>query len=93
MAACQGYDKVDNAAVLPVGIHLRIFVSSDDVLHSFAVPSLGIKVDAHPGRINMQATTMAARGFYIGQCSELCGIAHGLMPINILGVEESEFSA
>lgn len=73
--------EVDNRAVLPMEITIRILVTSEDVLHSWAVPSLGLKTDAIPGRLN-QTTLLATRpGLYYGQCSEICGSNHSFIPI------------
>jgi cytochrome c oxidase subunit 2 len=77
---------VDNKVVVPVDCHVRVIVTAGDVLHSFAVPSLGLKIDAVPGRLN-QASFLAERtGTYYGQCSELCGVWHGFMPIVVEAV-------
>nr|NP_008754.1 cytochrome c oxidase subunit II [Cavia porcellus]AJE26520.1 cytochrome c oxidase subunit II [Cavia porcellus]QIQ22935.1 cytochrome c oxidase subunit II [Cavia porcellus]CAB51821.1 cytochrome c oxidase subunit II [Cavia porcellus] len=73
--------EVDNRVVLPMETPIRMLISSEDVLHSWAVPSLGLKTDAIPGRLN-QATLMSSRpGLYYGQCSEICGSNHSFMPI------------
>nr|P98032.1 RecName: Full=Cytochrome c oxidase subunit 2; AltName: Full=Cytochrome c oxidase polypeptide II [Daubentonia madagascariensis]AAA67897.1 cytochrome oxidase II [Daubentonia madagascariensis] len=73
--------EVDNRMVLPTELPIRVLVSSEDVLHSWTVPSLGLKTDAIPGRLN-QTTLMASRpGLYYGQCSEICGANHSFMPI------------
>nr|YP_010037199.1 cytochrome c oxidase subunit II [Poecilogale albinucha]QQW47936.1 cytochrome c oxidase subunit II [Poecilogale albinucha] len=73
--------EVDNRVILPMELTVRMLVSSEDVLHSWAVPSLGLKTDAIPGRLN-QTTLMAMRpGLYYGQCSEICGSNHSFMPI------------
>jgi len=58
-------------------------VTSNDVLHSFAIPSLGVKIDACPGRINQANIIVNRAGVYTGQCSEICGTGHGFMPINV----------
>lgn len=68
-----------------------ILVTSSDVLHSFAVPSLGIKKDAVPGRINETWFRIAKEGVYYGQCSELCGVRHGFMPIAIHVVSKEQY--
>ena len=73
--------EVDNRLVLPIETNLRILITSSDVLHSFAVPALGIKCDACPGRLNQIALWINRIGTYYGQCSEICGINHGFMPI------------
>nr|AAS86765.1 cytochrome oxidase subunit II [Eulemur rufus]AAS86771.1 cytochrome oxidase subunit II [Cheirogaleus major]ACJ36197.1 cytochrome oxidase subunit II [Cheirogaleus crossleyi]ACJ36206.1 cytochrome oxidase subunit II [Cheirogaleus crossleyi]ACJ36207.1 cytochrome oxidase subunit II [Cheirogaleus crossleyi] len=73
--------EVDNRVVLPTEMSIRMLISSEDVLHSWTVPSLGVKTDAIPGRLN-QATLMTSRpGIYYGQCSEICGANHSFMPI------------
>lgn len=73
--------EVDNRVVLPMEITIRILISSEDVLHSWAVPSLGLKTDAIPGRLN-QTTLLSTRpGLYYGQCSEICGSNHSFIPI------------
>ena len=77
---------VDNYLVLPVNISIRLLVTSTDVIHSFAVPSLGLKLDAIPGRLNSTGLIITHPSYYYGQCSELCGFLHGMMPIGIQGV-------
>jgi len=76
--------QVDNIIYLPVGLHIKVLVLADDVIHSWAVPALGVKIDAVPGRINQTYLYIKEAGLYYGQCSEICGIGHGFMPI-ILG--------
>jgi len=73
--------EVDNEAVLPVNTHLRIVLTAADVLHSWAVPSFGVKTDAVPGRLNQIPVFIKREGVFYGQCSELCGVNHGFMPI------------
>jgi cytochrome c oxidase subunit 2 len=75
--------EVDNSLVLPTRLELRVLITSHDVLHSFAVPQLGIKLDAVPGRINQVPLFVEIPGVYYGQCSELCGPNHGFMPITL----------
>nr|AAS86772.1 cytochrome oxidase subunit II [Lepilemur septentrionalis] len=73
--------EVDNRITLPTEMSVRMLISSEDVLHSWTVPSLGVKTDAIPGRLN-QVTLMTSRpGIYYGQCSEICGANHSFMPI------------
>lgn len=85
--------EVDNRVVLPIELPIRILVSSEDVLHSWAVPSLGLKTDAIPGRLN-QATVLASRpGLYYGQCSEICGANHSFIPIVLEIVPLKEFES
>ena len=74
---------VDNHLFLPARTPRRAMVTSADVLHSWAVPSLGIKLDACPGRLNQTALFIKRKGIYYGQCSEICGVNHGFMPIGI----------
>lgn len=75
--------EVDNFLVLPTSMEIRLLITAKDVLHSFALPSLGVKLDACPGRLNSTSINFKIPGTYIGQCSELCGPNHGFMPINI----------
>jgi heme/copper-type cytochrome/quinol oxidase subunit 2 len=72
---------------LPAGVNLRFVIGASDVLHSFAVPALGIKIDAVPGRINQVPVYVTVPGIYYGQCSELCGVGHGFMPIRLEFIE------
>ena len=83
--------EVDNRIFLPVETQIRMLVTSNDVLHSFAVPSLGVKIDACPGRLNQIAIWIQRMGVYYGQCSEICGINHAFMPIVVEAVSEYEF--
>lgn len=82
--------EVDNRVILPIHTHIRFIVTSSDVLHSFAVPSLGIKIDAIPGRLNGISTYILREGVFYGQCSEICGVFHFAMPIVIeaVGIEQ-----
>nr|ADZ56118.1 cytochrome c oxidase subunit II [Globicephala macrorhynchus]QCF38148.1 cytochrome c oxidase subunit II [Globicephala macrorhynchus]QCF38200.1 cytochrome c oxidase subunit II [Globicephala macrorhynchus]QCF38369.1 cytochrome c oxidase subunit II [Globicephala macrorhynchus]QCF38382.1 cytochrome c oxidase subunit II [Globicephala macrorhynchus] len=73
--------EVDNRMVLPVQMTIRMLISSEDVLHSWAVPSLGLKTDAVPGRLNQTTLTSTRPGLFYGQCSEICGSNHSFMPI------------
>jgi cytochrome c oxidase subunit 2 len=75
--------EVDNRVVVPVNTHVRMIITSGDVLHSWAVPSLGVKMDAVPGRLNQTSFLVKREGLYYGQCSELCGVNHGFMPIAV----------
>nr|QRV62805.1 cytochrome c oxidase subunit 2 [Neoporus sp. NHM-IR594] len=74
---------VDNRVVLPFNSQIRILVSAMDVLHSWAIPSLGVKIDATPGRLNQTNFFMNRPGLFYGQCSEICGANHSFMPIVI----------
>nr|YP_008145681.1 cytochrome c oxidase subunit II [Onychostoma barbatulum]AGO43940.1 cytochrome c oxidase subunit II [Onychostoma barbatulum] len=83
--------ETDHRTVIPVESPIRILVSAEDVLHSWAVPSMGVKMDAVPGRLN-QTTLLASRpGVYYGQCSEICGANHSFMPIVIEAVPLPHF--
>ncbi|MCB1532793.1 MAG: cytochrome c oxidase subunit II [Alphaproteobacteria bacterium] len=85
--------STDNPVVLPVDTNIQILVSAADVLHSFAMPSLGIKTDAVPGRWNETWVKINKPGIYYGQCSELCGKDHAYMPIEIHAVSKEDFEA
>ncbi|PZP56105.1 MAG: hypothetical protein DI586_04725, partial [Micavibrio aeruginosavorus] len=84
--------STDNVVVLPVDTVVRIQVTASDVLHSFAVPAFGIKVDAVPGRLNETWAKIEKPGVYYGQCSELCGKDHGFMPIEVHAVSKEDFA-
>jgi cytochrome c oxidase subunit 2 len=83
--------EVDNRVVVPVKTHLRMIITSADVLHSWAVPSLGIKCDAVPGRLNQASIFIKREGVYYGQCSELCGTNHAFMPIVVEAVSLEDY--
>lgn len=83
--------EVDNRVVVPINTHVRIIVTAADVLHSWAIPSLGIKCDAVPGRLNQTSLFIKRSGIYYGQCSEICGINHGFMPIVIEAVNLTSY--
>lgn len=83
--------EVDNELVLPTNTSIRLLVTSNDVIHSFAVPSLGLKSDAIPGRLNATGLIINRTSNYYGQCSELCGVLHGFMPIAINAVTLPEY--
>jgi len=83
---------VDNPLVLPVGEHIRLRITSDDVIHSWWVPDLGFKRDAIPGYINEADIVVDKPGFYRGQCAELCGAGHGFMPIVVQAVTAEQFT-
>jgi cytochrome c oxidase subunit 2 len=84
---------VDNAMVVPVNKVVRVQVIGSDVIHAFAVPSFGIKIDAVPGRLNETWFKAEREGVYYGQCSELCGRDHAFMPIEVRVVSEKEYAA
>jgi cytochrome c oxidase subunit 2 len=81
--------------VVPVKKNIKMQITSDPsgVIHSWAVPSLGVKMDAIPGRLNETYFNIKEPGMYYGQCSELCGVGHGFMPISIKAVTEEEFAS
>lgn len=83
--------EVDNRVILPINTHIRVLVTAADVLHSWAVPSFGIKVDACPGRLSQASLFLKREGVYYGQCSEICGVNHGFMPIVVKGVSVDLF--
>lgn len=83
--------EVDNRIVLPMGTHIRVLVTAADVLHSWAVPSLGIKVDACVGRLNETSMFALREGVFYGQCSEICGVGHANMPIVVEAVSVDNY--
>ena len=85
--------EVDNRIVVPVGRTVRVQVTADDVIHAWAIPAFGVKVDAVPGRLNEVWFKAERTGVFYGQCSELCGVNHGFMPIRVDVVDESAFDA
>jgi cytochrome c oxidase subunit 2 len=85
--------ETDNRVVLPVGVNIRVQVTAADVLHSWAMPQFGVKVDAVPGRLNELWVNINEPGTYYGQCSELCGANHGFMPITIEAVSPDAFKS
>lgn len=82
---------VDNRIILPTNSQIRIIVSAIDVLHSWTVPSLGVKIDATPGRLNQTNIFINRSGLYYGQCSEICGVNHSFMPIVIESIPAKYF--
>ncbi|MFC6445360.1 cytochrome c oxidase subunit II [Shinella zoogloeoides] len=82
---------VDNELVVPVGKHVRLLVTAADVIHAFAMPSFGIKIDAVPGRLNETWFRADREGLFYGQCSELCGKDHAFMPIAIRVVSQEKY--
>jgi cytochrome c oxidase subunit II len=84
--------KTDNTVYLPVHQHIRVLVTSSDVIHSWGVPSLGVKIDACPGRLSQVSVFINRLGHYFGQCSELCGLNHAFMPISISAVSLDWFT-
>nr|YP_010016411.1 cytochrome c oxidase subunit II [Mukaria splendida]QOI73917.1 cytochrome c oxidase subunit II [Mukaria splendida] len=83
--------ETDNRTIIPMNFKSRILVTSNDVIHSWTIPSMGIKIDGTPGRIN-QGTIMVSRpGVYYGQCSEICGTNHSFMPITMESINIKKF--
>lgn len=83
--------STDNSVVLPVETNVRLLITASDVLHAFALPAMGIKLDAVPGQVNETWVRITEEGTYYGQCSELCGTGHSYMPITIKAVSKAEF--
>ena len=82
---------VDVPLFMPVDVHVRLLVGSMDVIHSFAVPSFGVKNDAIPGRLNQVFVFIKRAGIFYGQCSELCGVRHAFMPIEVYGLNFEDY--
>ena len=85
--------SVDNPLVVPAGAVVRVQVTSSDVIHNWAVPSFGVKMDAIPGRLNETWFKVDNPGIYYGMCSELCGVRHAFMPIEVHVMEEADYQA
>jgi len=85
--------EVDNVVNLPILTHIRVLVTAADVLHSWAIPSFGIKVDACPGRLSQASLYLKRPGVYYGQCSEICGVNHGFMPIVVRGLSQNNYNS
>ncbi len=83
----------DNALVVPAGVTVRLQTTSTDVIHSWAIPSFGVKEDAVPGRLNETWFKVDEPGTYYGQCSELCGNGHGFMPIMVQALSKADYDA
>lgn len=83
--------EVDNRLVVPINIEVRILVTAADVIHSWTIPRLGVKVDAVPGRLNQLGFTARRPGVFFGQCSEICGANHSFIPIAIEVVDSKSF--
>nr|YP_008815840.1 cytochrome c oxidase subunit II [Celaenorrhinus maculosa]AGZ17854.1 cytochrome c oxidase subunit II [Celaenorrhinus maculosa] len=82
---------VDNRIILPMNNQIRVLITATDVIHSWTVPSLGIKVDANPGRLNQTNFFINRPGLFYGQCSEICGANHSFMPIVIESIPLKNF--
>lgn len=83
--------EVDNRIALPINLETRVLVTAADVIHAWSVPSLGVKVDAIPGRLNQLGFTITIPGIYYGQCSEICGANHSFIPIAIEAINLKSF--
>jgi cytochrome c oxidase subunit II len=83
----------DQPMVVPIGKVIEVDVTSQDVIHSFSVPSFGVKIDAIPGRLNKAWFKAEHEGMFYGQCSNICGIDHAFMPINVRVVSQSDYEA
>nr|QHD19767.1 cytochrome c oxidase subunit II [Rodolia quadrimaculata] len=83
--------ETDNRIVLPYETQIRLLTSSTDVIHSWTIPSIGIKMDASPGRLNQSSFTLSRTGIFFGQCSEICGTNHSFMPICLESISKSSF--
>jgi len=83
----------DEAVVVPVNKSVRVLVTASDVIHAWAMPAFGVKMDGIPGRINETWFKATKEGTYYGQCSELCGVRHGFMPITVKVVSQEDFDA
>ena len=84
---------VDNPAIVPVNTTVRVLITGNDVIHSWSVPAFGVKLDAIPGRINETWFKATELGTFRGQCSQLCGVWHGFMPVVVKVVTKEEFDA
>lgn len=83
--------EVDNQLVVPTNTHVRVIITSADVIHCWAIPSLGVKLDAIPGRLNQTGFLANREGTFYGQCSEICGANHAFMPIVVKAVNIDEY--
>lgn len=83
--------ETDNRVVVPVNTKIRLLITASDVLHSFALPAMGVKLDAVPGRINETWMEVTREGTFYGQCSEICGTGHSYMPIVVEAVSRERF--
>lgn len=83
--------ETNKRIVLPTNTHLRLLVTAVDVLHSWTIPSFGVKVDACPGRLNQANLFIKRLGVFFGQCSEICGVNHGFMPIVLLAIPSVQY--
>nr|YP_010733844.1 cytochrome c oxidase subunit II [Atteva charopis]WEG93567.1 cytochrome c oxidase subunit 2 [Atteva charopis] len=82
---------VDNRTIIPMNNQIRVMVTASDVIHSWTVPSLGVKIDANPGRLNQTSFFINRPGIFYGQCSEICGANHSFMPIVMESITMNNF--
>ena len=82
---------VDQRVFIPIDTHIRVIVTAADVLHDYALPSLGVKIDAAPGRLNQTSMYAEREGVFYGQCSEICGVYHGFMPTCVESVSSEKY--
>nr|YP_011010162.1 cytochrome c oxidase subunit 2 [Hermatobates djiboutensis]WPW46686.1 cytochrome c oxidase subunit 2 [Hermatobates djiboutensis] len=83
--------ETDNHTMMPINTQIRILVTATDVLHSWTIPSLGVKIDATPGRLNQGSIFINRPGMMYGQCSEICGANHSFMPITVEAINTNDF--
>jgi cytochrome c oxidase subunit 2 len=83
--------RVDNPVFLPLNTKIRVLTTSNDVIHSWALPAAALKVDSIPGRLNQFDLQISKRGVFRGQCSEFCGVGHAFMPIVVVSVLPEDF--
>nr|YP_010481332.1 cytochrome c oxidase subunit II [Emydocephalus ijimae]QHD48171.1 cytochrome c oxidase subunit II [Emydocephalus ijimae]BDB03952.1 cytochrome oxidase subunit II [Emydocephalus ijimae] len=83
--------EADHRMIMPMGLQIRMIVTAEDVLHSWTIPSLGVKVDAVPGRLNQLPLATSRSGVFFGQCSEICGANHSFMPISMEATPLKQF--
>ena len=84
--------ETDESVIVPIDTNIRLLVTADDVIHAWAIPSFGVKIDAVPGRVNETWFRVDAEGVYYGQCSELCGRNHAFMPIRVEAVSKEAYA-
>lgn len=83
--------EVDNRVIVPIQLEIRILITAADVIHSWTIPALGVKVDAVPGRLNQIGFTATQAGVFYGQCSEICGANHSFIPISLEAINSKSF--
>jgi cytochrome c oxidase subunit 2 len=83
--------ETNKRVALPTSTHLRLLITAVDVLHSWTIPSFGVKVDACPGRLNQANLFIKRSGIFFGQCSEICGVNHGFMPIVLVSLTSYQY--